>query len=272
MKTIFRIELSFFRILVAGFMLTGLLSTAQGAERVVGEFETPKLKINYLIMLPDDYSRDTGRHWPLFFGLHGAGAKGNNVDLLDSYETSPPDILKIREQFIRVWPQCPAGIRSRWVIPDMLEALDAFLNEILAEYAVDANRIYLFGISMGGEGVWALSMEHPERFAAISPIAGYSYRILEACVLKDVPTWVFHGEKDATITPLGSQAMVDALRDCGGDVKFTFYPDADHSDAIIRAGNTPELYDWFLQHSLQRVPTNIQPGGKLMTIWGEIKY
>lgn len=273
MKTTRNTKLSLFRILAAGFMLTGLLSMAQGAERVEGQFEASGVKINYLISLPEDYGADLGRQWPLIFWLHGSGERGSNVALLYPYiDPVPrgyvqPDILEIWEQLIFVLPQCPAN--TRWSTPNMLEVLDAFLDEVMAEYDVDANRLYLGGISLGGEGAWALSMTYPERFAAVAPVASLPYRMNEVCVLKDVPVWVFHSAKDTACSPAPIQLMVEALKACGGNVKFTLYPDANHRTSCLRAANTPELYDWFLQNSLAF--TNIRPGGKLRTMWGEIK-
>jgi len=267
MRTTYGIERSLFWILVAGFMLTGLLSTAQGAERVVGRFETPKLKISYLVFLPEDYGADSGRKWPLIFLLHGAGSRGDNVDLLNQVVAKLPQ--GTMEQFIYVLPQCPAG--RTWV-ELILEGLDAFLNEVMAEYAIDANRLYLVGLSMGGDGAWFLAITYPERFAAIAPLgAGCCFGDTgKVCVLKNVPVWVFHGAKDTIINPIRSEVMVEALKACGGNVKFTLYPDAGHVDGITRAVQTPELYEWLLQHSLQPV-VNVQTSGKRMATWGEIK-
>jgi dipeptidyl aminopeptidase/acylaminoacyl peptidase len=45
--------------------------------------------------------------------------------------------------------------------------------------------------------------------------------------------------------------MVKALKACGGDVRLTIYPDADH-DSWTRTYANPELYEWFLQHTRKR--------------------
>jgi hypothetical protein len=42
--------------------------------------------------------------------------------------------------------------------------------------------------------------------------------------------------------------MVTALRQCGGNVRFTVYPDAIH-DAWTETYTNPELYAWFLAHT-----------------------
>jgi predicted esterase len=56
-----------------------------------------------------------------------------------------------------------------------------------------------------------------------------------------------HGALDPVVPLKEDQEMVDALRAFGGDVKFSFYPDAGH-DAWTRACEGPALYDWLLVH------------------------
>ena len=41
--------------------------------------------------------------------------------------------------------------------------------------------------------------------------------------------------------------MVTALRQCGGNARFTVYPDAGH-DAWTETYTNPELYAWLLAH------------------------
>jgi len=61
-----------------------------------------------------------------------------------------------------------------------------------------------------------------------------------------VPTWVFHGGKDPVVPLARSQAMVDAMKKSGGDVKFTVYPEAGH-DSWTQAYDDPQFYDWLFQ-------------------------
>jgi DNA gyrase inhibitor GyrI len=99
---------------------------------------------------------------------------------------------------------------------------------------------------MGGYGTWEMAMCYPEKFAAIAPICGGGdpYEIKN---LKEIPAWVFHGDKDNTVPISEDQTMVDALKECGGNVEFTIYPDGTH-DVWTETYNNPELYTWFLSH------------------------
>ncbi len=77
-----------------------------------------------------------------------------------------PKLLETQDYpFIVVSPQSDEG---GWD-PD---ALNALLDEVIAQYHVDEERVYVTGFSMGGFGTWTLAEAHPERFAAIAPICG----------------------------------------------------------------------------------------------------
>ncbi len=196
-----------------------------------------------LLFLPKDYGADQQQKWPLILFLHGAGERGDNLE-----RVKVNGIPKIVEQqkdfpFIAVSPQCSQY--SWW--PVELEALNALLDEIVIKYAVDTKRIYLTGLSMGGFGAWHLATVYPERFAAIAPVCGGGDPE-KACILKDIPAWVFHGAKDKTVSLEESKKMVKALEDCGGDVRLTIYPEAGH-DSWTETYDNPELYKWFLKHS-----------------------
>lgn len=202
-------------------------------------------RLGYLLFLPQGYSANPDQRWPLILYLHGAGERGDDLELVKIH-----GIPKIVEQqpdfpFITVSPQCP-GESWWWEHHLMLKAL---LEEILARYDVDETRVYLTGNSMGGFGAWSLSIAYPEMFAAIAPICGGGIAGF-APALKNVPVWAFHGAEDDVVNPEISQQMVDALRACGGDVKFTLYPQVGH-DSWTQTYDNPELYEWFLAYRCQ---------------------
>src|SRR5690606_23701288 len=115
-----------------------------------------------------------------------------------------------------VSPQCPE--HSFW--PIEADAIMALLDELIATYEVDASRIYLTGLSMGGWGTWNLAITNPSRFAAIVPICG-GEKPAKASALKDVPIWAFHGAKDEVVPVSESEAMVNAINEIGGNAKLT---------------------------------------------------
>lgn len=213
------------------------------SETVTSNGHTQSLRLGFLLFLPRSYGSDAGHKWPLILYLHGIGERGTDLGLVKMH-----GIAKIVEQepdfpFVAISPQCP----DETVWPDHHDALNALIEEIVAAYAVDADRIYLTGNSMGGYGTWSLAASYPQRFAALAPICGGG-EPEGVCALKEVPVWAFHGAEDPAVELQNGQEMVDALRACGGNVRFTVYPGVGH-DSWTQTYDSPELYQWFLQHS-----------------------
>jgi predicted peptidase len=203
-------------------------------------------EVRYLLYLPDTYGRDRRVKWPLILYLHGYGERGEDLDLLRIHPL--PRTLESQKDFpfIVVSPQLPATFHG-W--DGRLELLDALLLRVQARYSVDPRRVYVTGISMGGSGTWKMALRRPRRFAAIAPIAGfYAYRSREVppniCDLRDLPIWAFHGAQDHEVELYQDEILVDALKACGGRVKFTVYDDADHPGTWRRAYADPALFEW----------------------------
>jgi predicted peptidase len=205
------------------------------------------LSADYLLFLPDGYGADPTKRWPLILFLHGAGQRGTNVWLVAQNGPLKPGCGMANLPFIIVSPQCPEG--KIWS-NDLLLAL---LDEIEAKYAVDTQRVYLTGLSMGGFGTWSLGLSHPERFAAIAPVCGggefITPLLADKTKLAELPIWAFHGAKDDVVPLKESQRMVDLLKEFSQcEVKFTIYPEAQH-DSWTETYANPELFWWFLQHA-----------------------
>ena len=198
-------------------------------------------ELHYLLFLPSTYAVHPQR-WPLMLFLHGAGERGDDLQLVKRH-----GVAKIVEEqpafpLLVVSPQCPPT--EAWA-PEPLLAL---LDDIEQHYDVDPERLYVTGLSMGGFGTWAVAIAAPDRFAAIAPICGGGDPS-RVGVLRHLPVWAFHGARDP-IVPLQRRTveMVEALRQCGGNVRFTVYPEAGH-DAWTATYANPELYAWFLAHT-----------------------
>jgi len=126
------------------------------------------------------------------------------------------------------------------------------LDELEKQYAIDNDRIYVTGLSMGGFGTWGLLYHFPDRFAAGVPICG-GFDPAAAERFVDIPIWVFHGAKDAAVKVTMSTDMVEAIHAAGGTrVQLTVYPDLEHDSWTVTYDNM-ELYQWLLR---QRRNTN----------------
>ena len=224
-----------------------LIMENSGQHPLVLEKEITKtFKANYLLYLPEDYATSTD-NYPMILFLHGAGERGDDISKVEIH--GPPKLIAREGKnfpFVIVSPQCPEN--DWWSSGKQLDVLNVLLDDIIEKYRIDTDRIYLTGLSMGGYGTWALAGANPERFAAIAPICGGGNR-WDAEKIAPIPTWVFHGAKDLVVTRDKSDVMVEAISKAGGNPKYTVYPDAGH-DSWTETYNNPELYQWFLKHSL----------------------
>jgi len=63
---------------------------------------------------------------------------------------------------------------------------------------------------------------------------------------KNMPIWVFHGDRDEVISVEESDGMVDKLKKMGYDVRYTRYKNVGHN-AWDRAYTTDSLYTWMAE-------------------------
>ncbi len=238
---------------VLGMITTATLhaETPADAGQHAQKFEKQiTVTLDYLLFLPEDYAKDADKKWPLILFLHGSGERGNDINKVKVHGI--PKIVEDKKDFgfITISPQCPD---NGWWKANELELL---LDDVVAKYHVDADRVYLTGLSMGGFGTWDLAIDAPKRFAAIAPMCGGGNPYM-ARRLKDIPIWVFHGDADKAVPVQKSDEMVDALKKAGADVKFTRYEGVGH-DCWTQSYDNPELYTWFLSHKRgeKRATTN----------------
>lgn len=220
----------------------------------------------YRILYPENYDR--AKAYPLFLFLHGAGERGSDNELQLTHGASLFLKQENRQRFpcIVVFPQCPKNetwswldlggnwrVERNWKInfpedPEpAMKLVMALLDTLIYTEAIDVNRQYLSGLSMGGFGTFDLLARQPGRFAAAAPICGGGNSLLP-CLYKQVPIWVFHGTIDSVVPVENSRKMVAALKRCGAKVKYTEYPDYDHN-SWEGAFAEPDFLEWFFSHA-----------------------
>jgi pimeloyl-ACP methyl ester carboxylesterase len=201
---------------------------------------------SYLPNLPGDYDTDTLKKWPLIIFLHGGSQRGTNLRRL--YDTGIPDqVYRGRDfPFIIISPLCP--LHLRWSTDDWFPT---FYRDITARYRIDTTRIYLTGLSLGGEGTWYLAARYPEKFAAIAPISGFTsesdYINKHISNLIDIPIWAFHGKIDNVVPFEETERMVRKIEQKNKNLRFTAEPAVGHWMHWI-VYPWKELYNWFLKY------------------------
>lgn len=193
--------------------------------------------MEYYEYLPEGFSQNGS--YPLLVHLHGAGARGGLAQV--KTQGALREIENGRQlPFVVIAPHCGEG-KTWFSYAERLAALTDFYRQ---KPFIDKTRVYLTGYSMGGYGTWSLAQEHPEWFAAIAPVCGGGM-VWNAAALKDVPVWTFHGDCDKRVNIGETERMVNALRQAGGEVKFTIYEGGEHN-VWTKVYAQKELYEWLL--------------------------
>jgi len=206
-------------------------------------FITEERKFNELgyIVAAHPECTDPGEKYPTLLLLHGAGSRGTDISVI----RKSSGIINAEKMDIKLRIYAPQCYANTWF--EIFEQLTAFAEFVKNEPNTDQSRLYLSGGSMGGYTAWQLGMTRPEMFAALVPICGGGM-YWNAARLKDLPVWAFHGALDKTVYVTESINMANAVSRCGGSVKLTIFPDAEHN-AWDPAYSSPELWQWMLmQH------------------------
>ena len=227
-------------------LLLGLNGFSQQEAKTFESTYTVSAEMDYLLYVPASYKENANKEYPLMMFLHGAGERGDEINLVKVH--GPPKLAeKDNWEFIVISPQCKSS--DYWNSEGNLQMLSRLITMVEENYRVDESRIYLTGLSMGGYGSWALAAKEPDRFAAVAPICGGGDPSM-AEKYKNTPVWVFHGAKDSVVPIVRSEEMVDAIKEYNPDIKFTIYLEAGH-DSWTETYNNEELYSWFLSNSLK---------------------
>ncbi|HBJ82860.1 MAG TPA: hypothetical protein DDZ88_03090 [Verrucomicrobiales bacterium] len=186
------------------------------AEKVTGQFVKGVSKQGLNYQLWGNPKLDATKRYPIVVWLHGSGQSGNDNE---SQLGGAPKIWttegkQAESPCFLLAPQCPsADIGWKNQVADNLLALIADLTDHLP---IDESRLYLTGSSMGGFGTFSIAAKYPQVFAACVPLCGGG-DVKNAEILKNIPFWVFHGDKDDMVPVERSRATVEAVKKAGGE-------------------------------------------------------
>lgn len=224
------------------------------------------MSLPYRIFIPPAYKAGTAI--PMVLALHGSGERGDNntaqVTANRLATTWAVDTVQAKHPSIIVAPQCP--LTDSWVdyykpvnqvaIRPSLGKVVELLDSLEKEFTLDADRLYVVGLSMGGFASWELLARYPGKFAAAVPICGAG-DTSKVSLMKTMPIWAFHGAADNTVPVAGSRNMIAALKRVATkpEPKYTEYPGVGH-DSWTQALKDPGLVPW-LYAQARTGPTRI---------------
>jgi predicted peptidase len=245
--------------------LSAVVSTAQTGPQISEQtlaayaaktFQSDSGSLPYRVMSPA--SLDPGKKYPLVLFLHGAGERGDDNQIQLVHGAS--EFAKRREDYpaFVIFPQCPKEkrwVESSWDLPTgrgefadepaismqlALELVDSFTNE----HPVDPDRIYVTGLSMGGQGTWFAAATQPKRFAAMLEVCGGGDPTW-ADRYAGLPIWAFHGQVDNVVPISRGREMIAALAEAGHhpELRYVEYPNVAHN-SWTQTFARDDIYQW----------------------------
>ncbi|MFD0715407.1 fibronectin type III domain-containing protein [Paenibacillus sp. GCM10027626] len=216
--------------------------------------------VQYLLYMPEEAYRNPNGAYPMLLFMPGGTEEGTDAGKLTT--NGPAKRIKNGDEmpFIVVTAQSKGTPNTRWYTPGYA---DQFVNHAMGRFPGDPNRLYVTGLSNGGGGAYYYATEHPERVAALLPVApqlknhdatGYpSFMTKElAARLNGIPQWTFTNSNDGTIMRNWVEKPIRFLVDSPNppvlSPMLTVYQENAHSGWEETYAN-PDIYTWMLQQS-----------------------
>jgi phospholipase/carboxylesterase len=189
-----------------------------------------KFSLHHLVQYPSIPQSADKKH-PTILALHGRGS--NEEDLIGLAPYLPKELLWISPRGAHT-----LGINSyEWYrvkiigrpnpeeVASALQTIDRFIGEILSEYPIDPQKLFLLGFSQGGILSMCYALSRPYRVAGVVAQSGYiptdiDFKI-NAVAVKDKPFVVTHGNEDMTIPVGWARSSRDLLQRLG--VYLSYY-------------------------------------------------
>ncbi len=234
-------------------ILSGIVTSKLSGEKQ-GDFLNREIGIGnenytYQLYIPPNVQAE---NTPLMIFLHGIRERGEGGYISGMFSSVIKQYLKDIPAII-MFPQCRPNVY--WSDAKMDKMVMQEIEAVKNEFSVDETRKYLIGVSMGGYGVWSFASEYPEKFAALVSICGGSplsngdrFSPIAEKIGK-TPAWLFHGSVDEVVQVSESRNMAAAIRENGGNVKYTEYEGVGHNSYMNAIGEK-ELMPWILSQKL----------------------
>lgn len=232
------------------FLIFALLSLFSGGEMFAQEIDFSKETFSDANMtLP--YRKATisgyGDKASLVIYLHGGSSKGDDNET----QMQEPGIISIatwlsdnRRKAIMLVPQCPVDKAWLGTTQDVLVAL---IKTYIDIGVADADKVYIFGGSMGGTGTWGMLSNHSDLFAAAMPVAGNPTGLNAEEVAK-VPILTVMGTADKIMKISNVEAFLTEMDAYNAEYEINIEEGWTHED-VCKKSYTNERLAWIFKHT-----------------------
>jgi poly(3-hydroxybutyrate) depolymerase len=203
------------------------------------------LRLPYFYHLPAGY--DPARRYPLILVFTGGGIDEGNI--FSSY----PAQFFVHTSYARqaadpsmvVYVTRRAGDGNASWTPQYLEQVAVLVDELMAAFSVETNRVYVMGTSEAAHAAWDLLGLRPGLFAGATVASGWRGTTPPASI-EDVPMRVWAAADDLAVNVSNPRDLVQALRKAGGHPIYTEFQTGGHVGGIGQGDMSPEIYDWLM--------------------------
>ncbi len=242
-------------LVILTFICLCVVSKAQTNYTFISHHNVVKDAYNFWVSVPDTYEEQKGEI-PVVLFLHGASLCGNDLNRVRKYGCLDAISMGRDINAIIIAPQNPGGAWNSMKVLNIL-------NWVTNQYAVDTNRIYLIGMSLGGFGTIEFLANHGEKIAASMELCGGTIR-KDLCKLNQVPLWIIHGTADKAVPVSRATEIQEAMRKCGSTdlLRLDKWAGVNHG-ALARLFYLKATYDWLFSHSKADNPRQVNKDIKL---------
>ena len=199
-------------------------------------------------------SPESPSRYPTVLALHGRGS--NEEDLIGLAPHLPEGLLWISPRApLLLGPASYEWYRVRVIgrpDPDQvlaaLETIDHFIDEILATYPIDPQKLFLLGFSQGSILSMCYALMHPSRVAGAIAQSGYLpeniHLEIDEAGVKGKPFLLTHGEHDTMIPVEWGRASRERLQEFGVNLEYHEF-EMGHS---VSMESLAVIYQWLEKH------------------------
>lgn len=198
--------------------------------------------MHYWLYLPE---KTTAARMPLVVMLHGCAQTAPQFS-----QSTRMNQMADQQGFAVLYPQQTASNHAgrcwRWYQREVREgeaeakSVVAIINKVVAQYALDAERIYIAGISAGAAMAQIIAINHPHLIAAVgmhsgaafgaadTPMEGYTVmkqgaaEVVRSAICKAaarlahlplMPAILIHGQEDSIVRPINLAHLTEQFRE-----------------------------------------------------------
>ncbi|MGB5930687.1 MAG: GDSL-type esterase/lipase family protein, partial [Cyclobacteriaceae bacterium] len=224
--------------------------------------------MNGRLLFPQNY--DPTKEYPMVVMLHGAGESGVSWPGRREYATDNPRYLNNDHNLYHGGRQ---HLNANKRNPSQSNSFDGFvffpqnrngwggfnndahaitfIEELINKFAIDRLRIYVHGLSDGGQGVWRVIQRRPDLFAAVLPMSGEvisSYSQQDYLNTLHIPIWQFQGGTDPDPREATTRQRLEPYYKLGGTPNLKVYPELGHG-VWNTAYNESDFFPFMKRHS-----------------------